>query len=637
MPGASAKQLPSRQRFRIFSSGVLAWILLSAWLPAQIVAFDADRWDLSSAQVQEHLGRPALQGNAFLKDGEFENGVIEVDLAVSGGRSYPGIVFRSQPGGNWERIYLRPHRAPLYDDVIQYVPAFGGADSWQLYHGPGFTAGAEIPAGRWIHLKLEVSGRQARLFLDGADRPALEIFDLKHGVSKGGLGLMGPRDGSAWFADFTWRSDDRLAFDPPPFADEPPGVIREWELSEPLPAAGLDTERPPDAAWLAGCKWQEVIAEPSGLVDVARFVPRGPVPACVYARATVRADAASRRKLRFGYSDIVSVFLNGEPLFAGNSVYRSRDGSFLGIVGLQDAVWLPLRAGDNELLLAVTEVMGGWGFLAQDGTAVYRAAGVAPLWETPAAFRMPESAAWDPARKVLYVSNYDGFHPGGAEPAQSIARVSADGQVLAADWIAGLRNPTGLAVAGDRLWAVERTGLVEIDIPAGAVAARHPLPGAGMLNDVAVAPDGAVFVSDSARAAVYRFAGGQWEPWLQGEAIARPNGLLVQGGRLLVAVNGDGCLKSVDLTTKAVTVVARFGPGLLDGLQAEPDGSLLVSHNEGRLFRVSPAGEITKVLDLSVIEVPIADFAYDPAGRRVVFPTWLDNRVMAYRLGGTSE
>ena len=105
---------------------------------------------------------------------------------------------------------------------------------------------------------------------------------------------------------------------------------------------------------------------------------------------------------------------------------------------------------------------------------------------------------------------------------------------------------------------------------------------------MAVAPDGTVFVSDSVRGSVHRFAGGQWETWLQGEAIARPNGLLVQGGRLLVASNGDGSLKSVDLATKAVSTVARFGPGLLDGLQAGPGGSVLVSHNEGRLFQVVP-------------------------------------------------
>jgi sugar lactone lactonase YvrE len=473
--------------------------------------------------------------------------------------------------------------------------------------------------------------------VDGADRPALEIFDLKHGKSRGGLGLMGPRDGSAWFSNFAWRADSTLDFGPAPVPDERPGMIRDWELSESLPAMELDTERPPDAAWLAGRKWQRVTAEPSGLVDVARYYPRGSTPPCVFARATLWAEKAERRKLRFGYSDYVSIFLNGELLFAGDSAYRSRDSSFLGIIGLQDAVWLPLRPGDNELLLAVSEVMGGWGFLCQDASAVFAAAGVARAWETPAWFRMPESAAWDPVHGALYVSNFDGTNPSGEEGKQAVARLDADGRAVAAGWVAGLRNPAGLAVAGDRLYAVERTGLVVIDTESAAVVARHPLPGAGLLNDVAVAPDGAVFVSDSVRGSVHRFAGGQWETWLQSEAIARPNGLLVQGGRLLVASNGDGSLKSVDLATKAVSTVTRFGPGVLDGLQAGPDGSVLVSHNEGRLFRVSPDGTVAKLLDLTAVGVPIADFAYDPATNRVIIPTWTDNRVLAYSLGGASR
>lgn len=632
---------PGETRFAgkrwIRSAWAFLALALAAWLPAQAVEFEPGAWDLSGAQVQEHLGRRALAGTAFLQDAEFGDGVIEVDLAMTGARSYPGVIFRSQPGGNWERVYLRPHRSPLYDDVLQYVPAFHGADSWQLYSGPGYTAPAAIPSGRWVHLRLEVAGSRARVFLDGADRPALEIFDLKHGVSKGSLGLMGPRDGSAWFSNFSWRAEAGLDFGPMPAPDAPPGMIRDWELSEPLPAGEVDTEQAPEAAWLAGRTWRRVTAEPSGLVDVARYYPRGSAPPCVFARAKIHAEKAERRKLRFGYSDYVSIFLNGELLFAGESAYRLRESSFLGVVGLHDAVWLPLRPGDNELLLAVSEVMGGWGFLCQDATAVFTADGVARVWETPAWFRMPESAAWDPVHGAFYVSNFDGTNPGGEEGKQAVSRLDAAGRAVATGWVAGLRNPSGLAVAGDRLYVVERTGLAVVDIPGAAVVERHPLPGAGLLNDVAVAPDGAVFVSDSVRGSIHRFAGGQWETWLQGEAVARPNGLLVQGGRLLVAVNGDGSLKAVDLATKAVATVARFGPGILDGLQAGPGGSVLVSHNEGRLFRVSPDGSVAKVLDLTAMGVPIADFTYDPAADRVVFPTWADNRVMAYRLGEPSQ
>ena len=67
----------------------------------------------------------------------------------------------------------------------------------------------------------------------------------------------------------------------------------------------------------------------------------------------------------FGYSDDVSIFLNGRLLFSGMSGYHSRDPSFLGLIGLFDAVPLHLRKGENELLLIVSETFGGWGFMGR--------------------------------------------------------------------------------------------------------------------------------------------------------------------------------------------------------------------------------------------------------------------------------
>ena len=49
-------------------------------------------------------------------------------------------------------------------------------------------------------------------------------------------------------------------------------------------------------------------------------------------------------KLYIGYSDDVSVFLNGRILFRGRSSQNFRDPDFLGIVNIEDdAVYLPLK------------------------------------------------------------------------------------------------------------------------------------------------------------------------------------------------------------------------------------------------------------------------------------------------------
>ena len=44
---------------------------------------------------------------------------------------------------------------------------------------------------------------------------------------------------------------------------------------------------------------------------------------------------------------------------------------FLGIVNVEnDAVYLPLKKGRNQLLLAVSELTGGWGFICRFGDMI---------------------------------------------------------------------------------------------------------------------------------------------------------------------------------------------------------------------------------------------------------------------------
>lgn len=125
-------------------------------------------------------------------------------------------------------------------------------------------------------------------------------------------------------------------------------------------------------------QWQEVEAEAPGFVAINRYRdsphPRvtfqgdfskrlEPQPGVqvVYARTTINANRAETRRLLLGYSDDVSVFLNGTLLYRGRSAQGFRDPGFLGIVNPEnDVIYLPLRPGRNELMLAVSELVGGW-------------------------------------------------------------------------------------------------------------------------------------------------------------------------------------------------------------------------------------------------------------------------------------
>jgi sugar lactone lactonase YvrE len=599
----------------------------------QPVAFDSDAWILANADVVEHMGRQSLMGTAYLKDLELENGVLEVDLSVDGRTSYPGFLFRIQSQEDYERLYIRPHRAGRYPDALQYTPVFNGIAGWQLYSGEGFTAGAQIPLDQWVHLRMEIRGEQARVFIGDSETPALKIDHLKHGLSKGSVALDSPRDGTAYFSNFRYSIDDDLRFEPPRRIDPPPGFIGEWMISQSFKASQIDIERHPGDQGITDIRWQEVHAEPSGLVDIARYVKRlGREPDCVWAKATIRSNQDEVKKFLFGYSDWIGIFLNGEILFSANSAYRERDPSFLGIIGLSDAVYLPLRAGENELLFAVAESFGGWGFVCQDGGAVFEHGSLKKLWETVGRFNIPESVVYDDKRGVLYVSNYDAYNPSRDEARQFISRVSLDGETIDLEWVGGLKNPTGMAIFKGSLFVVERAGVARIDPDSRAVVERYPIPGAMLLNDIAVDQAGRLYVSDSRKDVILRSSDGKFDEWLKGGQVSRPNGVHVHRGELLVGNNGDGSIKAVDLESGEIRVAARLGPGLIDGIKTDGKGNLIVSHWEGRVYRVTHAGETTKLLDSTVPGRNSADFEYLTSEGLIIIPTFLDNGVVAYSL-----
>jgi len=140
-------------------------------------------------------------------------------------------------------------------------------------------------------------------------------------------------------------------------------------------------------------QWQDVEAEPPGFVviyryrqaphlmvtfqgDFSRRLEPQPGMKVVYARTNIKSDLDEVRKLYIGYSDDVSVFLNGSILFRGRSAQGFRDPGFLGIVNPEnDAVYLHLKKGDNDLLLAVSELGGGWGFICRLAEASKREQG----------------------------------------------------------------------------------------------------------------------------------------------------------------------------------------------------------------------------------------------------------------------
>lgn len=647
---ALARCLSTDRRFNIPLSLLFLPILVVVTLAAagsvhaqeDSIAFDSDRWVVLNGGQADRFGRRCFSGAAYLKDFEFGNGVIEVDVAVNGSRSYPGLIFRLQSLRDYERVYVRPHRAGLYPDAIQYTPVINGIAGWQLYNGDGYTAGARIPTGEWLHLRLEVSGEQARLYLDGEREPALAMTYLGHGSSRGSIGVLGPADGTACFSNFRYRRDDGLAFEAAARVVAPPGTLLDWEVSRVYPASRVNREVYPHFYAIFLAEWRAVSPEPWGMVDIGRAHGRtGEGTDLVLARTVVRSDERRPVKLSLGYSDEVDLFLNGRKIFSGNSAYHGRDPSFLGILGLHDAVYLTLEKGLNEIFLMVSESFGGWGFEARTEPALeppVKQHGRANLvWESPREFLTPESVVYDRERGVLYVSSFDNRYGQTPEFTGYISRLSLDGEIEELTWVSDLNAPTGLGIYRDKLYTTERGVLTEIDIESGTILNRYPIPDSDFLNDLAIDDDGNIYMSDTRPSShldsrIYRFKDGEASVWLDGAEIVRANGLFIDGDELLVGNSGDGMLKAVNLKDKRVRTIACLGAGIVDGIRVDNAGNYLVSHWEGQTYVVTPAGEVVEVLDTMGSGINLADFEYIRAENLLVIPTFLDNRVIAYRL-----
>ena len=352
---------------------------------------DSLRWELQDqAKPAEYQGRKCLLldgGAAIVKDFEMRDGVIDVDIATPAKRGFFGIQFRvinNRASAEW--VYLRQHKSGL-PDAMQYTPVLNTGANWQIYNGPGFTGAVDIPKDVWFHLRLEVVGAQAKLFVKDMDKPALVMNDLKSGVQKGQVALY-VLTGETYFSNFEVRTTPDAPWERhlPPI---PPDTLTKWSISPSYDGLARNLERPLTDTEIKGIHWQDVEAEAPGFVvlyryrdaphlrvtfqgDFSKRLEPQPGMKVIYARTMIDSDRDQVKKLDIGYSDEVSVFLNGQILYRGRSAQGFRDPGFLGIVNPEnDAVYLPLKKGSNELMLAVSELGGGWGFICRLAAAEY--------------------------------------------------------------------------------------------------------------------------------------------------------------------------------------------------------------------------------------------------------------------------
>ncbi|WP_296200495.1 hypothetical protein [uncultured Hyphomicrobium sp.] len=260
------------------------------------------------------------------------------------------------------------------------------------------------------------------------------------------------------------------------------------------------------------------------------------------------------------------------------------------------------------------------------------------LWETTG-FQTPESAIVDTASNVIYVSNIAGG-PADRDGNGYISKLSPDGKVTVEKWVTGLDSPKGLGLHGGKLFVADLDKLVEIDVASGNIVTKHEAAGAKILNDVAIDGEGNVYTSDWPGNAIWRLSGGTFEKWLESDKLANPNGLLIDGDKLIVAAWGameadfstktPGNLLAVNLADKSISNLGNGKPvGNLDGLERfDADSFIVTDWVAGKVFQITRAGDAKELL---VLGQGSADLTYNATTRTAIIPLMVDGKVVAYK------
>ncbi|MFW5451089.1 MAG: SMP-30/gluconolactonase/LRE family protein [Methylophagaceae bacterium] len=263
-----------------------------------------------------------------------------------------------------------------------------------------------------------------------------------------------------------------------------------------------------------------------------------------------------------------------------------------------------------------------------------------PAWQSDSVFEQAESVIYDPKRQLLYVSNVNG-DPNEADGNGYISQLSLKGELINQHWLDGLNAPKGMTLVDDILYVADINELVKIDIKNNKIQQRYLAPKAKFLNDVASDGNGNIYVSDMLTNTIHCLCSGTFSVWLQDGRLEAPNGLLVEGNKLIVGSWGNmtdgfataiaGHLKTIDIATKQLESLGDKTPaGNLDGVEADGhDNYYVTDWMLGKLLHITPSGITTTLLSL---EQGSADHTVLTDQGLIIIPMMLSGNVIAYQI-----
>ena len=361
--------IPSLNRIVMFCICFLSALSTAHSAEPIAITMTADHWQAKeNAEFLRQLGfyhglMRLNSGDALLKDVTFADGTIEFDVDTIG-RGMPGIAFRQQDEKNFELLYLRPDVAcPAFHACVQYTPETHGVLLWDLF--PQYQTRAPLRENGWNHIKMVISGRRMRVFVNDSPSPTLEVDRLEGDAVKGRLRLQGP----ATFANLVITPDAVEGLSPEPVRDpldDDRGLVRNWHLSAasalPNGQEPMYSEMPP-----ATQEWKPISTERGGLANISRVYGK-PLPeqtrAVAWLKTTITSDRKQNRNVQIGWTREIWVFVNGKLVYTDKNMFESDDARKIpdARCSLENGSFtLPLEAGENEVAVAIANNFFGWG------------------------------------------------------------------------------------------------------------------------------------------------------------------------------------------------------------------------------------------------------------------------------------
>jgi sugar lactone lactonase YvrE len=242
----------------------------------------------------------------------------------------------------------------------------------------------------------------------------------------------------------------------------------------------------------------------------------------------------------------------------------------------------------------------------------------------------PEAVRYDPELDLYFVSNFNGDVSGDAN--SFVSKLSPDGEILVLKFMVGtddrpFHGGRGMFIDQSGLWVVDAGGVHLFDRDSGEQLdfvdfSQFEL---GFLNDIAGGKDGALYVTDTSTANLYRIV--DREVSFVTTVPMKPNGITSdpETGKLLMAPWSDADeIIAWDIDEERFSSAGKLeGGGNFDGIEVVGNKIIVASQMDTSLHIIENG------VDRVAVDLPgkPADIAVDTKRNRVAVPYVALNRV----------